>query len=89
MVGSLNLPGATLQVPVAQTHSGTAPCREDGRLPFSPCEKENFGAESPCDKEVLVDSPTPSELKLVLADKRWTTRHEIVQLDRPLQAASA
>jgi flagellar assembly factor FliW len=28
-------------------------------------------------------------LQLVLADKRWTTRHEIVQLDRALQAASA
>ncbi|MHC4653011.1 MAG: flagellar assembly protein FliW, partial [Planctomycetota bacterium] len=28
-------------------------------------------------------------LQLVLADKRWTTRHEIVQLERTLQAASA
>ncbi len=28
-------------------------------------------------------------LQLVLADKRWTTRHEIVQLGAPLEAASA
>ncbi|MHC4414924.1 MAG: flagellar assembly protein FliW [Planctomycetota bacterium] len=28
-------------------------------------------------------------MQLVLADKRWTTRHEIVQLAAPLQAASA
>lgn len=28
-------------------------------------------------------------MQLVLAEKRWTTRHEIVQLDAPLQAASA
>jgi flagellar assembly factor FliW len=28
-------------------------------------------------------------LQLVLADKRWTTRHEIVQLGAALQAASA
>ena len=28
-------------------------------------------------------------MQLVLAEKRWTTRHEIVQLGEPLQAASA
>ncbi|MHC4220557.1 MAG: flagellar assembly protein FliW [Planctomycetota bacterium] len=28
-------------------------------------------------------------VQLVLADKRWTTRHEIVQLGQALQAASA
>ena len=28
-------------------------------------------------------------MQLVLAEKRWTTRHEIVQLEAPVHAASA
>lgn len=38
---------------------------------------------------LVVNTGNRRGVQLVLADRRWTTRHEIVQLDRSLQAASA
>ncbi len=38
---------------------------------------------------LVVNSTTRRGMQVVLAEKRWTTRHEIVQLAAPLQAVSA
>lgn len=38
---------------------------------------------------LVVNVRNREAIQLVLADKRWTTRHEIVQLGRTVQAASA
>ncbi len=38
---------------------------------------------------LVVNVSTRRGLQLVLADRRWTTRHEIIQLGAPLQAATA
>ena len=38
---------------------------------------------------LIVNVVTRNAMQLVLADKRWTTRHEIVQLDKPAAVASA
>lgn len=38
---------------------------------------------------LVVNSISRRGMQVVLAEKRWTTRHEIVQLSAPLQAASA
>ena len=38
---------------------------------------------------LIVNSISRRGVQVVLAEKRWTTRHEIVQLAPPLQAASA
>lgn len=38
---------------------------------------------------VVVNVHNREAMQLVLADKRWTTRHEIVRLNEPVQAASA
>jgi flagellar assembly factor FliW len=38
---------------------------------------------------IIVNTVNHQAMQLVLADKRWTTRQEIVQLSEPAQAASA
>jgi flagellar assembly factor FliW len=38
---------------------------------------------------LVVNVTNRHAMQLVLADKRWTTRHEIVQLEAPVQAATA
>ncbi len=38
---------------------------------------------------LVVNVKSRTAMQLVLAEKRWTTRHEIVQLGRKLQAVSA
>ena len=38
---------------------------------------------------IIVNTVNHQTMQLVLADKRWTTRHEIVQLSESAQAASA
>ncbi len=38
---------------------------------------------------LVVNAHTRCAMQLVLADRRWTTRHEIVRLGEALQAASA
>jgi flagellar assembly factor FliW len=38
---------------------------------------------------IVVNSLTRHAMQLVLAEKRWTTRHEIVRLQEPAQAVSA
>jgi len=38
---------------------------------------------------LVVNTNDMTGQQLVLADKKWTTRHEIVHLDQPAQAASA
>jgi flagellar assembly factor FliW len=38
---------------------------------------------------LVVNVQNRTAMQLVLADKRWTTRHEIVRLEKTVQAASA
>ena len=38
---------------------------------------------------LVVNAGNRRGMQVVLAEKRWTTRHEIVQLETPVQAASA
>ncbi len=38
---------------------------------------------------LVVNAANRRGMQVVLAEKRWTTRHEIVQLETPVQAASA
>jgi len=38
---------------------------------------------------LVINVQNRQAMQLVLADKRWTTRHEIVQLGEPVQAVSA
>ena len=38
---------------------------------------------------IVVNCVTRQAMQLVLADKRWTTRHEIVRIDDTMRAASA
>ena len=38
---------------------------------------------------LIVNVTNRHAMQLVLADKKWTTRHEIVQLDEPARVASA
>ena len=38
---------------------------------------------------LVVNVQNRQAMQLVLADRRWTTRHEIVQLGEPVQAATA
>lgn len=38
---------------------------------------------------LVINAASRRGMQVVLADRRWTTRHEIVQLDSSLQAASA
>jgi flagellar assembly factor FliW len=38
---------------------------------------------------LVVNLLNQKAMQLVLADKRWTTRHEIVHLNEPAQAVSA
>ena len=38
---------------------------------------------------LVINVATRRGVQLVLADRRWTTRHEIVQMSQPAQAASA
>ena len=38
---------------------------------------------------LVVNAGNRRGMQLVLAEKRWTTRHEIVQVETPVQAASA
>jgi flagellar assembly factor FliW len=38
---------------------------------------------------LVINLSNQKAMQLVLADKRWTTRHEIVQLTEPAQAVSA
>jgi flagellar assembly factor FliW len=38
---------------------------------------------------IVVNVPSRQAMQLVLADKRWNTRHEILRLEAPAHAASA